>query len=1110
MAEATTSADTVRIELLGAPRLLLDGCGGHALERKDAALLAMLALDGKGPRTRIAALLWPDADAEQARNNLRQRLFRLRRLAGRDLVRAGETLALAVGVEHDLVEVAEPEAAAARSELLGTLEYADCSELEDWVASARARWRQRHRAVLEKHIDRLERDGRIAAALLCAERLVADDPVAEDATQRLMRLHTARGDRAAALAAYQKLQEALARELAAQPAESTRALAARIAGGAAAGSDAQRVHAPIILRPPRLIGRDLEWRKLEQAWSAGRCALALGEPGIGKSRLLADFVAARDAAVMSSARRGDATIPYALLARIVRNLIARYDAPAAPWVRAELARLAPEIGVAAGGALDAVRLVHALVQLVDHARTGGLAGLVLDDLHHADDASLEGLVALLGHETTRGLRLLAAARAGEEPRVLREWRLAGAAVEIRLGALGRDGVAALLASLALPDFDTVPWVEPLFRHTGGNPLFVLETLRAVLAGATPRDASLPAPAHVGELITLRLAQLASDALELAQIAALAGQDFSAELAAAVLRKHVLDIADAWRELEAAQVLREGAFAHDLILEAALRAVPGDAAPGLHRSIGTYLEAQRAPAARVAEHWYHAGEWGKAARQFDAAARAQFDASRYLEAGELFRRAAACFESAGHQPERHAALQELAGCQVKAFDLLGAREVAQQLQQIAANDEQRGWALDRLADVLNMSREDDRAAQTAASDMQQLGHATGKPWMIFNATRKLAVALAQQGRYEQALALFETQQDWVQANLHEWNVQVWFCDHGFVLDLGDRRGKAVAEYLRAEMLARQHENWAVAYAALRNLAFTHAWAGRLDTAVRTSDQAAGFSGRLGEALVERNPRDAARRGALLRDAGRLSESLALLRGAHATLARGGSPYWLAYCEDQLALLYAVLGQPARARDLLARNLGTLPPEAILSRRLVRARVARAEGHEPMRWSDAEVASAGDPACPARWRLLALLEQARNLDTVPALGICNEVAAQAGARELGGVELDALALAAGRSTAADMMEVAAGHAQRAHALAETIWPTGISLPELCLSIHGGLAAAGNSTAATQAADRAVRWIEEQALPNVPVDFRDSFLSRNPANRAVLTRVGRSPRR
>ena len=49
----------------------------------------------------------------------------------------------------------------------------------------------------------------------------------------------------------------------------------------------------------------------------------------------------------------------------------------------------------------------------------------------------------------------------------------------------------------------------------------------------------------------------------------AAPDFGIELAARVLGVRTLDLADPWAELEAAQVLRDGAFAHDLIYESAL-------------------------------------------------------------------------------------------------------------------------------------------------------------------------------------------------------------------------------------------------------------------------------------------------------------------------------------------------------------------------------------------------------------------------------------------------------------------------------------------------------------------------------------------------------------
>ena len=52
------------------------------LERKHAALLAYLRLEGATPRGRLAGLLWPEVGSERARGNLRQRLSRLRQEAG--------------------------------------------------------------------------------------------------------------------------------------------------------------------------------------------------------------------------------------------------------------------------------------------------------------------------------------------------------------------------------------------------------------------------------------------------------------------------------------------------------------------------------------------------------------------------------------------------------------------------------------------------------------------------------------------------------------------------------------------------------------------------------------------------------------------------------------------------------------------------------------------------------------------------------------------------------------------------------------------------------------------------------------------------------------------
>ena len=77
-----------------------------------------------------------------------------------------------------------------------------------------------------------------------------------------------------------------------------------------------------------------------------RLVTIVGPGGMGKTRLVTDFVATRGAVVTVSAHPGDALAPYSLLARLVRALVGRVDGAIAPGLRGELARLLPELGEA--------------------------------------------------------------------------------------------------------------------------------------------------------------------------------------------------------------------------------------------------------------------------------------------------------------------------------------------------------------------------------------------------------------------------------------------------------------------------------------------------------------------------------------------------------------------------------------------------------------------------------------------------------------------------------------------------------------------------------------------------------------------------------------------
>jgi predicted ATPase/DNA-binding SARP family transcriptional activator len=622
------------LQLLGSATLSGPGLEGWRLERKMAACLAYLALEGATYRSRLVGLLWPESPESTARNNLSQLLRKLRLSTGADLLGSGDPLVLPPEVVVDAVQLRERytqgrygEVGALRGELLAGLTYDDCAELEDWVISERDRLRDWRAAALREEGNRLEAAGLYAEALELARYLLDLDPVSEDTWRRLMRLHYLRGDRPAALRAYQKCVEVLRDEFSSDPLPETAALAREIERGAvrsAVPEPQQRRSLPLsVLRPPSLIGREREWARMEAAWAAGRWIYLRGDPGTGKTRLALDFAVSKGEMAVLSGRPGDAAVPFASTARNARSALARWpEQPIAPWIRRELARLVPELA-SEGDRLaapltsdvDVLRLRQAM-QVFFIERLGQLSSLVLDDWQYYDDTSNQDGVYMwftpppaevTGHMPPP----IVTYRRGEvapesEQRVLELCDL-GMAEIIDIGPLAQTDLNTLMDDVGVPAIPAVR--ERLLTYTGGNPLFLLETVKHLietdqLSAQLPEH--LPLPERVWQLIERRLERLSPPALQVARAAAILQRDFDVALVADVLGAPVLGIASLWEELSAAQIVRGNGFWHDLIYEAVAGSTPASLRVLLHRSAARALERAGANPARTAHHWLEAG------------------------------------------------------------------------------------------------------------------------------------------------------------------------------------------------------------------------------------------------------------------------------------------------------------------------------------------------------------------------------------------------------------------------------------------------------------------------------------------------------------------------
>ena len=1102
------------LHLAREPQFVRADGGVEALEQKDALLLAYLAIEGPTPRSRLAALLWPDVDAERARANLRQRLYRLRKALGRELLEGGDVAGLSADIEIHLdPSGSEP------GELLHGLAEPVSGELADWLAGAREQRRAGRIRALADASARLEATGQLVGALAAAERLLELDPTSEHAHRRLMRLHYLRGDRAAALAAFDRCCDLLERSLGVAPDAETEALRARVAASSLPSDQTQPRPLPVsVLRPPRLIGREAEWQRLHADWSAGHPSLVAGEAGLGKTRLVSDFAHAQPGALAVDARPGDSRVPHTLLSRLLRGLLARLQGPLPGEVAGELAHLLPELGSAAPRRhAGSARFVAAVESALRQGQAEGVSGLVVDDLQFADAASVEAMQQLAG--AGLGLRWIVAFRAHELAPAAQSFHdhllgAHGARLQV-LQPLASAEVGVLIDSLGVQSLEAGRLAPALARHTGGNPLFLLETLKLMLvppagaAIAAQPAARLPTAANVAHLIGQRIDRLSPMAVKLARCAAIAGADFSAELAAHVLGLRAIDLSDAWSELDAAQVLRDGAFAHDLIFEAARGSVPAPIARRLHAEMAGFLETHAAEPAHVAQHWRDAGEPLKALPWLVAAADRAGAAWRPAEEGSLLLLAARIAQGEGRDRARafellrrahRAHLQASLGgpAHLECLDLLAT---------LAVEPLEHGYAHFARSDTLAQQAEGAAAEAAARSGLAAIAGESGRAAdeMHVDLVSALANGLFIQDRPGPGADAVRAAEARVLGLGDRRREIEHYANLGVLLDAGNRHVEAQAALGHVISLTRAEGDRTSELVVLSNLGSSLHDVGKvaaalapLRDAVRLKEQYPEL--RTGALFVQ------VQMGNMERALGHYADALRWLEEGRAILDEY-VPKVVGAAHIGLTRLWFDLGQTARARQHLARALAieSGPPMFHALTHLLVARSALVQGQ---RGAAAEaLAAAGafiiDSTRYAVRAQAALLAGALQEPEVAYAGAM-EVVRESGRLHMMGVRIDALVWAARAAMASGRPAVAATHALEAVGLWPEHAPDGLYIGEIWLAaLESGVDAAG----ANAILDAAAGWIEAAAA-RLPEAFRASFRDRNPVNRTLLARAGSRP--
>ncbi len=636
----------------------------------EQSLLVFLILHREAPQVRftLASLFWPDSPEGQAHTNLRNLVHLLRHAlpeGERWILATTQTLQWnpAAAIQVDVLEFLDCLGEDIQKSPLENLERALClyrGDLlpgcyDEWIEGERTRLRWGFAGLLSELTQRYESLRRYPQAAACAQQWVELEPLQKDGYIKSMQLAAISGDISRVGKIYRDYTKILELELGIAPETDIHDLYTQLSHPAKKNQAGAGRDLPSYNILP-LVGRNPEWQAVQALWetaSSGRPRMLVlsGEAGIGKSRLAEELLGwaarlgIRTAAAHCYATEG--SLPYAPVVTWLRALgVASLEKV---WL-GELSRLMPELlpnrrdmPAPLKEAWQRIRLFEALARAVLGKKHPAI--LMIDDLQWGDQDTLEWLHYLLRFDPHAPLLVVGTLRSEEAESnpactlLLSGLEQEGSCLEIALSPLSEAETGQLASQVAGKTLEHAVGAL-IYQETEGNPLFIVETVRAELFKQSRLPGVQPLPYKTRAVLENRIRQLSPAAHEMVFLAATIGRAFSLDVLRQASSAPESALIKTLDEMLQRRIVREMAqdyfdFSHARLREAALAGVSGAHRQMLHRQVAHALTSlvnpdQESKSGEIASHYEQAGLPGPAIQYYQAAA----EEARKVFANEL--------------------------------------------------------------------------------------------------------------------------------------------------------------------------------------------------------------------------------------------------------------------------------------------------------------------------------------------------------------------------------------------------------------------------------------------------------------------------------------------
>lgn len=918
-------------------------------EKHKALLKILLTEPGKVfSHDELIEHLWPEDDPEKAKANLFNRVAELRRVLEPNLKHGANSkyiltrhLGFSFNYEDCWIDTYEfqqhyrkfrqlenggngsqaiQEAEAALNLYQG--DFLEEDRYESWAQVERERLKNQYLEVGAFLAEQYARRGEYQKAIGLCRAMLEHDQLRESFYRQLMLYQYICGDQSEALRMFERCKAVLKENLEIEPSSETKQLYEQIKARNVPNIDhcypqptITRSEIPYTLSPGSVpfVGRRAELAQLlsyaeKASQGHGCCVLLSGEAGVGKTRLIQEFsshVRSQFSCHVFDGRCGAiGKLPYHPLAEIAHEMMNRYSPEKLktfePSLLSEVAKLVPEIRVSIPNLpsnpplspqQEHLRFFEGIAKfLTSFADTENRKPtiLFLDDLHWADEASIDFLSFFLQRIKTQPLLIIGAYRVeGINEghflhKLVQSEDLKDIVSVIALPRLGLAEVGEFVSKLPLKANQSEVFHGHLYHETEGNPLFLVLTLQHLFEKGILRvdgDAwqlnierlgsdRAGLPLLLKDLIRQRLSLLGEAEMKLLRLTSAVGRAFDAPLLEQAWDGPRDQCLATLAKLVNAQLLFEDhghyEFSHDKIREVVYNEMSPQQQQLMHQRVLHALEQLRVDrlepiAGLLARHAYKAGQWKKALEYSLQALKTAVKEYRLVDGLELaemglkcIQKLEVCGENLSYTVQRRF---ELLSQQFEILDFLGRRteqerdlDEMQKLAEQLSDAHKQALIFRKRGDLykkLGKYPEAQEATSKALELYKQLGAREGQGGCL----NDLGNIYESSGKYEEALHCYKQQLE-IGQEINDKLMQAnSLSNTGIVYRVLGRHEEALKTYQRAIEIFRELGNLRSEAAVLNNMGIIYWLLVNHDKALESYQLALGISQAIGDRANE---------------------------------------------------------------------------------------------------------------------------------------------------------------------------------------------------------------------------------------------------------------------